>query len=503
MPEILNIWNSFLDSMKHYKMYIGGKWINGSSGRKFYSINPATGERIASFEEGNEKDVRKALSAAEKAFQEWKNVPAPKRAGYLLETARVLKERKEELAECIVKEMGKVEKEARGDVQEAIDVFEYMHGEGRRLFGYTTPSEMREKIAYTVRLPVGVCSLITPWNFPIAVPSWKLAPALVCGNAIVFKPSSDTPLCATKLVEALIEAGVPKGVVNLVFGSGATVGKELVVNEKVRGVSFTGSKETGEWILKNAGIKKIGLELGGKNAVIVMDDAKLDLAVEGILWSAFGTTGQRCTAASRVIVHRKVLKELEKKLVSRTKRLKIGFGGKKKTDIGPLINARALEKSKRYVEIGRKEGKLLCGGTALQGKGFFFKPTIFSNVKPEARIAREEIFGPILSIIPVSGLKEAINVANSVRYGLSSSIYTEDMKNAFTLIQEIEAGLTYINSSTIGSEVHLPFGGVKETGSTREAGILGIEEFTEMKTVYFDYSGKLQKAQIDEYEKKK
>jgi aldehyde dehydrogenase (NAD+) len=485
--------------MKTYPMYIGGKERKSSSGETFATLNPATGEKIALFQKGTRADAKAAVNAAQRGYEKWSAVPAPRRGEILLKVAQILRRRKEELSRLLVLEMGKVIAEARGDVQEAIDVFEYMAGEGRRFFGNTTPSELPDKFCMTVRRPIGVVGLITPWNFPFAIPAWKLSGALICGNGIVFKPSSDTPLCAFKLLGILHEAGVPKGVVNFVTGPGGEVGEEIVRNKRVRGLSFTGSVETGESILRRAGVKKVGLEMGGKNAIIVMDDADLELAVEGILWGGFGTTGQRCTAASRVIVHRKVKGALEKRLLARIKKLKLGSGLDAKTDVGPLINKRAVEKVDSYTETGVGEGaKLLCGGKKKKGRGNFYLPTLFTNVKPGMRIAQEEIFGPTVAIIEASGLEDAIRKANGVEYGLSSAIYTKDMKAAFRAIEKIEAGLTYVNSSTIGSEVHLPFGGVKKTGNgTREGGILGIDEFSELKTVYVDYSGSLQKAQID------
>jgi alpha-ketoglutaric semialdehyde dehydrogenase len=482
-----------------YKNYIDGKWIVSKSRETFDSMNPATEQSVGRFQKSMREDVRKAVVAAKRAFPSWRDTPAPTRAKYLWKIVEELKKEKERLARVEVKEMGKVIAEARGDIQEAIDVFEYMAGEGRRMFGHTTKSELPNKFAMTVRIPVGVVGLITPWNFPIAIPAWKIAPALICGNTIVFKPSSDTPLSALELIKIIEKVGVPPGVVNMITGGGGDVGEEIVKNKEIYCVSFTGSKDTGEYILKSAGVKKVGLELGGKNVIIAMDDANLELAVEGVLFGAFGTTGQRCTAASRVVVHEKIKKKFEDLLLKKTRRLKVGEG--MKSDIGPLINKSAVEKSLRYVEIGKKEGaKLLHGGKAVsvKGKGFFFQPTIFTNAKSEMRICQEEIFGPVLSIISVRGFDEALKVANNVEYGLSSAIYTENMKYVFDSINKIETGITYVNSSTIGSEVHLPFGGVKGTGNgTREAGIEGIHEFSETKTVYFDYSGKLQKAQID------
>jgi acyl-CoA reductase-like NAD-dependent aldehyde dehydrogenase len=383
-------------------------------------------------------------------------------------------------------------------VQEAIDIFEYMAGEGRRLLGHTTTSELPDKFAMTIRVPVGVMGLITPWNFPIAIPAWKTSAALICGNTMVLKPSSDTPLCVTELVRIFEKAGVPPGVVNLVTGPAKTVGQEIVKNKGIDGLSFTGSRDTGEWIMANVGVKKIGMELGGKNPIIVMDDADLELALDGIIWGAFGTTGQRCTACSRILVQRGVKERFLGMLVQRVKRLRLGNGLEKTTDIGPLVNKAAQEKSARYAGIGREEGaKILIGGEIPAGKGFFFKPTVFDEVSPDMRIAQEEIFGPVLSAIEVKDLDEAIEVANGVEYGLSSSIYTKDVRSAFRAMKGIEAGITYVNSPTIGAEVHLPFGGVKKTGFTREAGIEGIDEFSHSKTLYVDYSGRLQRAQID------
>jgi alpha-ketoglutaric semialdehyde dehydrogenase len=484
--------------MMEYLNYISSKWVKSSSKKTFESTNPASEKKLGKFQSSTKEDTKKAIESAKRAFPQWRDTPAPERAKYLWKIKELLMKNKEKLAHLIVLEMGKVYKEALGDVQEAIDVFEYMAAEGRRLFGHTTKSELKNKFAMTIRIPIGVVGIITPWNFPFAIPAWKTAPALICGNTVVWKPSSEIPLCAIEFTKIIEKAKIPKGVFNLVTGPASEVGEEIIKNKNVYGISFTGSRQTGEYILKNSGIKKVGLELGGKNAIIVMDDAKLDLAVEGVLWGAFGTTGQRCTATSRVIVHEKIKSQFEKKLIEKVKKLKIGDG--MSHDIGPLINKEAVEKSSKYVNIGIKEGaKLIYGGKPIKikSKGYFFQPTIFTNAKKEMKICQEEIFGPIISIIEIKNLNEAIEVANSTDYGLSSAIYTENMKNAFEAIEKIQTGLTYINSSTIGSEVHLPFGGVKETGNTREAGILGIDEFSEIKTVYFDYSNKLQKAQID------
>jgi len=483
---------------KTYKILIDGKWVSSESKETFQSLNPATEQILGQFQSGNENDVNQAVDAAERAFEGWSSLPAPKRGEILFRASSLLRESKETLARLVTNEMGKVLPEARGDVQEAIDITEYMAGEGRRLFGHTTPSELRDKFCMTVRRPIGVCGLITPWNFPIAIPAWKIMPALICGNPVVFKPASDTPLCAIKFVEILEKAGVPSGVINLVTGSGEQAGLPIVRHKNVRCISFTGSRDTGQQIIKDAGIKRVGLELGGKNGIIVMEDANMSLAIDGVIWGGYGTTGQRCTAASRVIVQQSIKEKFERLLAEHVSKLRLGSGLDKKTDVGPLINKKAVEKTHSYTEIGLKEGaKLLCGGSPLKGKGFFYQPTLFTDAAYDMKISQEEIFGPTVCIISVKNLEEAIEVMNSVSYGLSSSIYTSSMRSAFKAIEGIEAGLTYVNSSTIGSEAHLPFGGVKQTGGAREAGWTALEEFSEIKTVYFDYSGKLQKAQID------
>jgi acyl-CoA reductase-like NAD-dependent aldehyde dehydrogenase len=489
-----------MSNHKNHKLYIGGKWVDSASGETFLSDNPAKPRQILGvFQKGCEEDVDRAIGAADKAFPDWSVAPAPKRGLVLLKAAQLLRKNKERLAREMTLEMGKVIQESRGDVQEAIDMTEYMAGEGRRLFGSTTPSELRKKLCFTIRLPVGICGLITPWNFPMAIPAQKIMAALICGNAVIFKPSSDTPLCATRLVEILDKAGLPDGVLNMVTGSGDDVGMTIVKHEKVGAISFTGNKDTGALILREAGLKRVGLEMGGKNAIIIMDDADFGLALNGVIWGGYGTTGQRCTAASRIVVHEKVKSKFEKMLVNRIRSLKLGDGLKPQTDVGPLINKAAQEKSAKYVEIGKNEGaKLLIGGKIPKIEGFFFEPTLFTDCAIDMRIAQEEIFGPVVSLISARDFDEAIEVTNSVEYGLSSAIYTRDVNKACEAIMRIKAGLTYVNSSTIGAEVHLPFGGVKHTGvGTREGGIEGINEFSEIKTVYIDYSGQLQRAQID------
>jgi alpha-ketoglutaric semialdehyde dehydrogenase len=467
----------------------------------FASLNPSTGEVIESFPRSTAADVDRAVATARAAWEDWRLAPAPERGNILFRFAQLLERSKPELSDLMTREMGKVKAEAGGDVQEAIDMSYYMGGEGRRLFGHTTPSELRNKFMMSVRMPVGVVGAITPWNFPIAIPAWKLCPALVCGNTVVLKPAEDTPLLAQRFVELLYEAGVPEDVVQVVHGFGEEAGEALVRHPDVPVITFTGSRETGVLVTKGASdeLKHVHLELGGKNAIIVMDDADLDLAVDGIVWSAFGTAGQRCTAASRVIVQRGVYDALQSKLVAKAEAMRIGAPWEDDTQIGPVINETAVEKIHSYTEIGQGEGaKLLTGGERVEGHGFYYRPTVFADVDPEMRIAQEEIFGPTTALIPVDSFEDAVRAANSVRYGLSSSIFTSDVNKAFRAMRDLQTGITYINAGTTGAEVHLPFGGMKQTGNGhREAGQAALDVFTEWKSVYVDYSGKLQRAQID------
>src|SRR5437016_2255902 len=488
-----------------FKNLIGGEWVDAASGETFESTSPATGETIGVFPRSGVEDVDRAVEVAKEAFAEWRLVPAPKRGEILFRFARLLEQEKDALTDLMTHEMGKVRAEAGGDVQEAIDITYYMAGEGRRLYGQTTPSELPDKWNMSVRMPVGVVGAITPWNFPIAIPSWKLIPALVCGNTVVLKPASDTPALAERFVELLGEAGLPDGVVNIVFGGGSSVGDRMVRHPDIRVITLTGSRETGVRVLEAGAetLKHVHLELGGKNAIIVMDDADLDLAVDGIVWSAFGTSGQRCTAASRVIVHEAAYDQLARRLVARVEQMRLGPGWEEDTDIGPVINRGALEKIHSYTQIGQDEGaKLLTGGEVAGGngldKGFYYRPTVFGDVRPAMRIAQEEIFGPTTALIRVRSLDEAIAVSNGVEYGLSSSIFSSDVNNAFRAMRDLNTGITYINAGTIGAEVHLPFGGTKHTGNGhREAGQAALDVFTEWKSIYVDYSGKLQRAQID------
>ena len=487
------------------RLFIDGEWVESVTGRTFESVNPAdTREVIGRFQAAGVADAARAIRAAEMAYPAWRATPAPKRGELLYRFGALMAEHKERLARAMTREMGKVLAEARGDVQEGIDIAFLMAGEGRRMFGDTTPSELPDKWAMSVRQPIGVAGIITPWNFPIAIPCWKMMPALVTGNTVVLKPSSDTPHCATLLVELLAEAGFPPGTVNLVTGPGPEVGDALVTSPDVPVISFTGNTATGRRIAQLAGhrLKRLSLELGGKNGIVVLADADLDLATDGIVWSAFGTTGQRCTACSRVIVEEAVVAPLLERLERRARDLRLGSGLEPTTDVGPLVNAAAVEKVGSYVEIGRREGELVAGGRRATGggldRGHFFEPTIFASVRPMDRIAQEEIFGPVLSVIPVPDYPAAVTALNQTRYGLSSSIFTSDVNTAFRAMRDFETGIVYVNAGTIGAETHLPFGGIKETGNGhREAGHAALDTFTEWKSIYVDYSGRLQKAQID------
>jgi alpha-ketoglutaric semialdehyde dehydrogenase len=484
--------------------FIGGKWVPARSGRTFHNHNPANGDTIGEFPSSGSDDVAAAVEAAAAAYRGWRLTPAPKRAEILYRAGEIIRARKEELSKAMTREMGKVLAETGGDVQEGIDMAYLAAGEGRRMFGVTTPSEMPDKWAMSVRSPIGVVGVITPWNFPFAIPAWKLMPALVAGNTAVFKPAGDTPETAWHFTKIFEEAGLPPGVLNLVFGSGSNVGNPMVEHPKVAVISFTGSTEVGLGIGGRGGAigKRVSLEMGGKNAIIVMDDADLGLATEAILWAAFGTTGQRCTACSRVLVQAKVHDELVARVAAKAKQLRLGDGLDPATQVGPLINMGQVETVHGFVEIGRKEGTLVCGGErATEGalaKGSFYKPTVFAGLKADARIAVEEIFGPVLAMVKVKDLAEAVEVNNASAYGLSSSIFTADVNAAFTAIRDLDTGIVYVNHGTTGAETHLPFGGNRGTGNGhREAGHTMLDPFTEWKSVYVDYSGRLQRAQID------
>lgn len=491
--------------MKTYKILIDGKWVSSITGETYKNINPATGKTLGIFQKGGREDVREALKAASRAFPEWRETPAPARGEILFRAASIIEKGKRELARALTQENGKNLEESLGEIQEGIDTIKYLAGEGRRLLGETTPSELKSKFCMTIRQPIGVVGLITPWNFPFAIPCWKLAPALVSGNTVVFKPASDTPLMAVRLAEILMQAGLPPGVLNLVTGPGSTVGEEIAVNSMSRATSFTGSTQVGRDIYVKGAQKlcRVGLEMGGKNAEIVLADANLDLALEGAVWAAFGTAGQRCTATSRIILEKPIAESFTMRFLKMVRKIRVGNGLQKGVLVGPIINQKQQEKILEYIEIGKQEGaRLLTGGKQLTAgsfkRGFFIEPTVFGGVKPEMRIAQEEIFGPVVCLMEAKNFKDAIGIANNTSYGLSLSIYTRDANKAFRAIDQLESGIVYVNAPTIGAEVHLPFGGIKDTGNgSREAGTTAIEEFTELKTVFVDYSDKLQRAQID------
>ncbi len=494
--------------MIEFKNYINGSWVPSASGRTFKNISPANNEDvIGEFPLSDMDDVKAAVSAAKAATRAWQLMPAPKRGDILRKAGDIFTRRKEELARIMTREMGKPVFETRGDIQEAIDTAYYAATEGRRLFGYNAPSEMNNKMNLSFRMPVGICGIITAWNFPVAVPSWKILPALVCGNTVIFKPSEDAPHAAVIFAEILEEAGLPAGVFNVLHGD-AEVGRAIVEHQDVKLIGFTGSTLTGSKIAATCGQmnKKCSLEMGGKNAIAIMDDADLDLAVDGVLWGAFGTTGQRCTATSRLILHEAIHDEFMAKLTARAETIVIGDGLNDSTQMGPVINRSQLERIEEYVRIGREEGATctLGGERATDGdlaRGTFFKPTIFTGVTRTMRIFQEEIFGPVLSVAKATSFDDAIDLINDSAYGLSSAVYTRDVNRAFAAIRDVEAGITYINGPTIGAEAHMPFGGIKGTGNGhREGGWTVFEIFTEWKTVYIDFSGHLQRAQIDNAE---
>ena len=483
---------------------IAGRWVPARSGKTFANFNPATGEMLGEYPASGPEDVNDAVAAARAAAKSWRLTPAPKRAEIVFRAGEIIRERKEDLARAMTREMGKILIETRGDVQEGIDMAYLAAGEGRRMYGVTTPSEMPNKWAMSVRCPVGVAGVITPWNFPFAIPSWKLMPALVAGNTAVFKPAGDTPEMAWHFTKIFEQAGLPPGVLNLVFGSGSAVGNPIVEHPGIDVIPFTGSTEVGLQIAGRGGAlgKRISLEMGGKNAIIVMEDADLSLATDAIVWSAFGTTGQRCTACSRVLVHEKVHDALAQQVAARAKQLRLGDGLEATTEVGPLVNAKQVETVASYVGIGRGEGTLVAGGEpAREGalaKGHFYKPTVFAGVRRDARVAVEEIFGPVLAMVKVKDLAEAVEVNNASRYGLSSSIFTADVNRAFAAMRDLETGIVYVNHGTTGAETHLPFGGTRGTGNGhREAGHTMLDPFTEWKSIYVDFSGRLQRAQID------
>ncbi|MFO7638297.1 MAG: aldehyde dehydrogenase family protein [bacterium] len=489
-----------------YQNFINGKYVPARSGKTYENRNPADrSDLVGLFPSSGPEDVADAVQAARAAYPAWRALPAQARGDLMRKATELMVRRKEGFARIETREMGKVLKETRGDVQEAIDTGYYAAGESRRLWGTVAPSEMPNKMCYVTRQPMGVWGMICPWNFPMAIPSWKLFPALTCGNTAVIKPATLTPASVDAFVGCLAEAGVPAGVVNIVYGGGGAVGEALLNHPDVSGISFTGSSEVGRRIAEVCGrsLKRCSLELGGKNAQVVLDDADLELALDGVLWGAFGTTGQRCTATSRLIAQAGVYDRMLEMVVERAKKLKVGNGLDESVEMGPCVSAEQRQVVQQYVEIGKAEGaRLVCGGETLKGGdwdgGFFHQPTVFADVKHGMRIAVEEIFGPVLSVIKVADFDEAVRVLNGTPYGLSSSIYTRDVNMAMKAVELFEAGITYVNAPTIGAECHMPFGGVKDTGNGhREGGWTAYDIFSEPKTVYVDYSGALQKAQID------
>src|SRR5579863_1262550 len=493
-------------ALKTYKNFINGEWVESRSGESIENRNPANkDELIGIFPASSPGDVALATQAARDAYKDWRLTPAPKRAEIMFRAAQILIQRKEDFSHDMTREMGKILDETRGDVQEAIDMTYLMAGEGRRLFGHTTPSELPNKFAMSVRSPIGVTGLITPWNFPMAIPSWKIMPALVCGNTVVIKPAEDTPLSTHNLAEVLEEAGLPRGVLNVVFGKGTVVGKAILETRDVRLVSFTGSTEVGRIVSEACApdFKKCHLEMGGKNIIVVMDDANLDLAVDGAIWGGFGTAGQRYTAASRVAVQKKIYSQFVSKFVERAESLKVGDGLDPRTNMGPVINEQQLNTVMKYVEIGINEGaKLATGGHRLDtgdyARGWFHEPTIFTDCDPRMRVCQEEIFGPVVSVIPFESFDDGLEIANGVTYGLSAAIYTRNVNQAFQAQRDLETGIVYVNAPTIGAETHLPFGGIKNTGNGhRESGDAALDFYSEWKTLYIDYSDRLQRAQID------
>ena len=494
--------------MKQFNNFIAGAWVQPDSGEYFENRNPADrDDLIGMFPRSTSTDVNRAVESAKRGFAQWRATPAPARGDVLRLVGDLMSKRKEEIADAMTREMGKPLTEARGDVQEGIDTAYYAASEGRRLFGHTVPSELRNKWAMSYRRPIGIAGLICPFNFPMAIPTWKMFPALVCGNAVIFKPAEDVPHTGTLLVEILLEAGLPPEVIQLVHGTGEEAGSAIVEHPDIPLISFTGSTETGSKVGEICGRmhKRLSLEMGGKNAQIVMDDADLDLALEGALWGAFGTTGQRCTATSRLILQKGIHDRFLGMLIDKARGLKLGDGRKEGTDVGPLIHESSLAKVERYIDIGQEDGAdLLCGGrrpdSKALAKGNFFEPTIFARVEAGMRLEQEEIFGPVLSVIRVSSADEAFAVNNDVKYGLSSSIYTSNVNVAFRALNELDNGITYVNAPTIGAEAHLPFGGVKQTGNGhREGGWQVYEFYSETKVGYADFSGTLQRAQIDNY----
>jgi alpha-ketoglutaric semialdehyde dehydrogenase len=484
-------------SEQSYKNFIGGKWRPSETGRVVANRNPATGEVLGQVPLSSREEARAAIDAAVAAFPKWRDTPGPVRGRILFKALEIFEREMPRLGEALTREEGKTLAESKGELMRSRNIIEYIAGEGRRLRGETLPSEMANTFAYTKREPLGVVALISPWNFPVAIPVWKIAPALICGNTVVFKPATLTPWSAAILMEIFQEAGLPDGVLNMVIGPGATVGDELITHPAVRAVSFTGSNEVGIKLYQQAaghGIR-VQAEMGGKNPVVVLDDADFELAVAGTVQGAYGSTGQRCTATSRVIVTDGIADRFVHELLRRVSKLVTGNGLDPKTDVGPSVDESQMKTVLSYIEIGTKEGaKLVLGGRRLTdgpfADGYFVEPAVFDHVTPTMRIFQEEIFGPVLSVCRVKNFDEAVEAANNVPFGLASSVYTSDVAKSMRFVDRSEVGIVHVNNPTVGGEAHLPFGGTKATGvGPREQGSVAIDFYSEMKVVYVDYTG--------------
>ncbi|HEX8098152.1 MAG TPA: aldehyde dehydrogenase family protein [Pyrinomonadaceae bacterium] len=491
--------------MAIYRNFIGGEWAESASSKTVDNINPAnTDDVLGTVRQATREEARRAVESASEAFRGWRSTPAPTRGRIVARAARLMEEDKENLAQLLTREEGKTIAESRGELQRSINVAEFCAGEARRLNGETIQSELPSNFAYTIKQPLGVVACVTPWNFPFAIPVWKIAPALVAGNTVVFKPASLTPATAARIVEIFEEAGIPPGVLNLVLGSGSEAGDEIISHPAVKALSFTGSNDVGIRLYEQVSRRgaKIQCEMGGKNPVVVLEDADLGLAVESTAQGAFGSTGQRCTATSRAVVVNEVADEFVRRITERAQTMRIGAGADPQTEMGPSVDENQFKAVLRYVDIGREDGAtLLCGGKRATGdgldKGYFVQPTVFDHVTPDMRIAREEIFGPVLSVLRVKDFEEAMQVANDSDYGLSSSVFSNDAARIFRFVDEIETGMTHINSPTTGGEAHIPFGGIKATGiGDREQGSTALDFYTEMKVVYVDYTGRKREGNL-------
>jgi len=491
--------------MTTYQNFIGGEWIKSSASKSAPNVNPAnTDDVIGDIPLATREEARRAVEAAAEAFAKWRSTPAPTRGRIVAQAARLLETNKEELAQTLTREEGKTIAESRGELQRSINVAEFCAGESRRLTGETIPSELPLNFAYTIKQPLGVVACVTPWNFPVAIPVWKIAPALVAGNTVVFKPATLTPGTATRIVELFEEAGIPPGVLNLILGSGSEAGEEIINHPAVKAVSFTGSNGVGIRLYEQASRRgaKVQCEMGGKNPVIVLEDCDIDLAVESTVQGAFGSTGQRCTATSRAVVVNQIADEFVQRIAKRAQSMRIGAGVDPQTEMGPSVDENQFKTVLQYIDVGREDGAtMVCGGERVTGdgfdKGYFVRPTLFDHVTPDMRIAREEIFGPVLAVLRVKDFDEAMQVANDSEYGLSSSIFSNDASRIFRFVDDIETGMTHINSPTTGGEAHIPFGGIKGTGiGDREQGSTALDFYTDLKVVYVDYTGRKREGNL-------